>query len=123
MDENSSFLKLPDIEEASYLVGLLSELGFVSSNGMGAVPMSWLEIDAWLRVTQLELSIWERLTMKEMSEVYAAELSKATVKNYPAPYIEHVEDVEIDRTAVANKLRSVFNSFKRNPKVEPETQD
>jgi hypothetical protein len=124
LDEFSSFLKLPDLEDAGYLVGLLSELGFVSSNGMGAQPVTWLEIDAWLRATQLDIPIWERLTLKEMSEVYASELSKASAKDAAAPYVP--EDVHIaeNRTAVADKIRNVFSSFKRKKTEEiSEPQD
>lgn len=120
VDENSSFLKLPDIEGAEYLVGLLNEAGMVLNNGMGVSSLDWKEIHAWLEVTQLELSIWEKLTLKEMSEIYASELSKATAKDATAPYVEVVEE-EVDRKAVANKIRSVFASFKR--KQEPDPQD
>lgn len=95
----------------------------MSSNGMGAIPISWLEIDAWLRATKLDLPIWERLTLKEMSEVYAAELSKATAKDAAAPYVEIAEDVKQNRSSVASKIRNVFSSFKRNTGEKPEPQD
>ena len=121
-DENSSFLKLPNIEGAEYLVALLSEVGFVQHTGMGATSIPWTEIDSWLRCTQLNLSVWEKLVLKEMSEVYASQLITSTDKNHPAPYIPEVDDTEERRTHVANKLRSVFNSLKRKRTGEPSPQ-
>lgn len=126
LDENSSFLKLPDIEGAEYLVALLSEVGFVSNTGMGITHLSWTEINSWITCTQLELSIFEKLLLREMSEVYANELNAATAKDRPAPYIAPSQedvDLEAQRKAVANKLRSVFNSFKRSNTGEPESQN
>lgn len=117
MDENSSFLKLPDIEGAEYLIALLGELGFVSHTGMGATHITWTEIKNWLDTTELELSVWEKLLLKEMSEVYASELSQASAKDYPAPYtapVDEVVDLVTERKAVDSKLRNVFSSFKRN---------
>lgn len=123
LDENSSFLKLPNIEGAEYLVALLSEVGFVQHTGMGAVAVPWTEIESWLNCTQLDLSVWEKLTLKEMSEAYATELALATDKTRPAPYVPEVEDIEAQRTRVADKLRNAFQSFKRIRKVgEPSPQ-
>lgn len=125
LDENSSFLKLPDIEGAEYMVSLLSEVGFVMGTGMGVVPITWTELTNWLNATGLNLSVWEKLTLKEMSEVYASELSQATAKDHPAPYVYAAEaapeDVEVQRQQVASKLKNVFASFKRG-KGNPETQ-
>jgi len=122
LDENSSFLQLPNIEGAEYLVALLSEVGFVSYSGVGAIAITWSEIESWLNCTELNLSIWEKLMLKEMSEAYASVLSTATDKHTPAPYIHEVEDIEAQRTKVANKLRSVFNSLKRKRNGEPSPQ-
>lgn len=117
LDENSSFLKLPNIEGAEYLVSLLTELGFVSQSGMSVTSVTWLEMDAWMRRTQLELSLWETLTLKEMSEVYANELVQASAKDRPAPYVYVDPELQSNRDAVAEKLKSIFSSFKRNAKT------
>lgn len=114
LDGGSSYLNLPNLDGAEYLITLLFEAGLVQSTGMGVSPLPWSEIESWLRVTQLDLSVWERLTIKTMSEVYASGLNSSTKKDCPAPYT-HVDDVLIaDRTAVASKLKNVFSSFKRN---------
>lgn len=116
LDENSSFLKLPKLDGADYLVNLLFEAGLLESTGMGAAALSWSEIESWLRVTQLDLSVWERLTIKSMSEVYVAELSTATKKDSPAPYIHADEIHAADRAQVADKLKNAFAFLRGNNK-------
>jgi hypothetical protein len=114
LDENSSFLSLPNLDGADYLVTLLFEAGLVQSTGMGAVSLSWTEIESWLRVTQLNLSVWEKLTIKSMSEIYAGELGVATKRDAQAPYTHVDEALIADRTAIANKLKGAFAAFKKN---------
>ena len=111
-DEESNFLKLPPIEGAEYLVGLLNEAGLLTSNGMGASPLTWAEIESWLRCTQLELTTWEILLVKQMSEVYVGEYSQASEKARPAPFV-YADALAVDRQAVASKLKSAFAAFKR----------
>jgi hypothetical protein len=74
-DDDSTFLQFPELDGAGYLVNLLQEAGLIMSNGMGVVPLTWQEIESWLRVTELRLSVWEKLIIREMSEAYAAELA------------------------------------------------
>lgn len=112
-DETSSFLSMPSLDGAEYLVTLLFEAGLVQSTGMGVTPLTWSEIESWLRVTQLKLSVWEKLTIKNMSEIYAGELSSATKKDSPAPYTHIDKALIADREMIANKLKNVFASFKR----------
>lgn len=81
---------------------------------MGVTSLSWSEIESWIKVTQINLSTWEKLTIKAMSEAYAGELNSATKKDCPAPYTHVDEALIADRSIVANKLKNVFSSFKRN---------
>lgn len=85
----------------------------MQSTGMGIGALSWSEIESWLRVTQMDLSTWEKLTIKTMSEVYASELSVATKRDHPAPYVYVDEVVVANRDAVADKIRNAFAFFKR----------
>ena len=114
LDENSSFLSLPSLDGAEYLVTMLFEAGLIQSTGMGVSALSWSEIESWLRVTQLDLSVWERLTIKSMSDTYAAALGSSTKRDTPAPYTHVDEALIADRTAVASKLKNVFSSFKKS---------
>lgn len=113
LDENSTYLKLPELEDAAYLVGLLYEAGLMSTAGMGALPLSWQEIDAWLRTTERDLSVWEKLMIRELSEVYVGELNQASAKDRESPYIYIPEPTQIDRDAVADKLLNALRGFKR----------
>lgn len=108
-DAEHPSLELPDIEgdhNATYVVGLLHEAGLMSTNGMGPVPLSWLEIEAWMRMTCRDLPLWERLTIRELSEEYVSGLVTAKDKNCPAPFAPAREDV--DREAVQNKIMSIL---------------
>ena len=115
-DPDSSFLQLPDLDGAEYLVAHFREAGLMSSQGMGVIPLSWQEIESWLRVTELQLSVWEKLTIREMSEAYVGEFNKASAKDAAAPYLPIVE--QVDRAAVSDKVGSVLRGFKRKPNAK-----
>ena len=121
LDGTSSFLTMPSLDGAEYLVQLLYEAGLVQSNGMGATALSWTEIESWIRVTQISLSVWERLLIKSMSEVYAGELSQATAKDRPSPYVHVDEALEINRQVVTAKLKNVFALFRKNNASEADS--
>lgn len=114
LDADSPFLKFPDIDGAEYLIALLQEAGLMQTNGMGVTPLSWQEIESWLRATELNLSVWEKLVIREMSEAYVSELNSASAREAVSPYVASAPE-EIDRPAVANKLLSVLRGFKREP--------
>jgi hypothetical protein len=120
LDEDSSFLKLPDTEGAEYIISLLYEAGLFSTNGMGIVPLPWSEIESWLRCTHANLTVWELLTIRELSEAYVGEYTQASAKDRPAPYMKIDDDIIENRTKVAAKLKNVFASLRRNPKPELE---
>jgi hypothetical protein len=111
----SSFIKFPDIDGAEYLIALFHEAGPMIPTGMGPVPLTWQEIDSWLRCTNLSLSNWEKITIKELSEAYVSELNKATAKDASSPFVPPIEPDEIDRTAVSDKIGSILRGFKRKP--------
>lgn len=119
LDEDHPSLEMPDVEtehSADYLVGLLHEAGLMSSTGMGPVPLSWVEIDAWLNCTQLKLDVWEKLLIKSMSEVYVGERLSATDPNGVPPWTKPVSDEEIEREKISNQLLTFLRNFKRKPK-------
>jgi hypothetical protein len=112
LDEDSSFLKMPPLDGAEYIVFMLQEAGTMSTTGMGVVPLSWQEIDAWLRVTDFRPALWERLMVRELSEVYVNEFMQASDRNRPQPYVHQEEPEEINRDAVENKLINALRGFK-----------
>jgi len=84
----------------------------MGTSGMGAIPLTWLEIEAWLNVTELGLTVWEKLIIKDMSDAYVAELTKSTAKDATAPYTVPVDPEEVNRAAVSDKIGSILRGFK-----------
>lgn len=132
LDDNHPKLQLPDIESehgASYLISLLQEAGLMSSNGMGPVPLSWVDIESWTRCTEYDLPLWVKLTIKHLSEEYVHELLEAKDMNRPAPYeavpvIEDEVDLAVQREKVQNKLLDFASRFKRKaPPDDPVKED
>jgi len=87
----------------------------MSSTGMGPVPLSWVDIDAWLRVTELDLSVWEKLTIKHLSEVYVGERLTATDPQGVPPWTKPVSEEEIEREKISNQLLAFLRNFKKRP--------
>lgn len=121
LDDEHPKLELPDIESeygAGYIIGLLQEAGLMSSNGMGPVPLSWVDIESWIRCAEYDLSLWVKLKIKNLSEEYVHELLEAKDMSRPAPYervvvVEDEVDLAAQRTKVQDKLLDFVNRFKR----------
>lgn len=79
---------------------------------MGPLALSWVDIESWIRCTELDISNWEKLTIKSLSEEYVTELVAARDKNRPAPYSPEPEE-EIDREAIQDKILRILR-----PKVK-----
>lgn len=98
---------MPPIDEAfNYLLGLFFDSGQCLATGQGLVPLTWQEIDAWIRVNRLELTLWEIETISKMSSAYCSEYSKSTDPQRPAPYSIVKEEDEIDEEAEMRKALS-----------------
>lgn len=114
--EDAPQLKLPPIEGAEYLVQLLFEAGLVKRREGGFDGLEWIDIQAWLGVTDLTLSTWEKLLIKNMSQAYASEYNLSLNGSRLPPYM-HVDDdeakIEIDREAVGNKMKALLRSMKK----------
>lgn len=104
---------LPDVGDAGYLLSLLNEAGQVASGGMGITGLTWTEINSWLSTVELSLTTWEKLIIYKMSQAYAGEYSAASDVNRQEPFIQIVAEEEIDRVAVASRIRNVLRSLMR----------
>lgn len=110
-NEDQPGLQLPELGDSSYIIGMLHEAGLMSSSGMGALPLSWQEIEAWLKVTESEPQLWERILVRELSEAYVSELNQATEKNRASPWTPPVEEVEVTRANVVSRFLSFARQF------------
>ncbi len=105
-------LVLPDVNEAQYLIEMWHHAGTVSQNANGISPLSWLEIRAWRMENEIRIDNFEINTIRRLSQEYVGEYYAATDKNRVAPY--EVQEEEIDRKAIANKVKNVLAGFKQS---------
>ena len=64
-------VELPDLGGYDYLMFHLQKMGFASNGAMGGyLPLSFQEIDCYIRSTEAVLSGDEVLLIREMSENY-----------------------------------------------------
>ena len=73
---------------AMYLVSYLYEIGPTLPNGMGDVPLSHLEIEAWQRNTGIFLDAWEARLIHRASLEYLSESQRATKPDAEAPWAD-----------------------------------
>lgn len=96
---------------AEYLLSFFYSAGCSTQTGMGLVPLSWQEIEAWVRCNGLDDSVtpWELQVVRKLSEAYSAEYSRASDPKRRMPFKPEVKVEEIDHEAVANQVMNVFN--------------
>ena len=96
---------------APHIIDYLYEIGPTLAGGMGGVPLSHLEIDAWQRNTGIDLDAWEARFLVRLSREFLAESHKAEAKDRPAPWTE--VPVEVDRDQVSRSLFNALESMRK----------
>lgn len=71
---------------APQITDWLIEMGLTEAAGMGAVPLSWKEINAWCAGVCLDLAPWERRLLRRLSADYLKESRDAESETCPAPW-------------------------------------
>lgn len=96
-------------------MSLFHSAGSATQTGQGLVPLSWQEIEAWVKCQALTdvLTPWELGVVRIMSEAYASEYAQAYDPKRPMPYSPRVDLSEVDRVAVADKLKNILSQFKK----------
>lgn len=84
--------------------------GVVASGAMGAIGLSWTELQAWAALTGATLTAWEAETLYEMSAAYAVMLDKAKSPTCPAPWVPSIEQ---QREKVSNQLARILDGLVR----------
>lgn len=102
----------PDVGDAHYLVGLFYDSGIWTQTGMGNVPLSWQEIQAWNSVNEYDHPLWIIKLIKQMSDVYCQEFSKYS-EFCAAPYTKEVEALIEPEEVVGNRVASQLRSMIR----------
>ncbi len=99
----------PDVGEAMYLVGYWRDIGFVSAGGMGAQPLTCVEVMAWQQGAGVSLTPWEFSAIRDMSRSYLEQSRISDKPECPPPYGNPVN--EFDRTIVSKKVTNAFQAF------------
>lgn len=74
--------------EAMHLVAYLYEIGPTLPNGVGEVPLTHTEIEAWQRNTGIFLDAWESRVLHAASLAYLSESQRATKPDAEAPWAD-----------------------------------
>lgn len=90
--------------KCSYLFDYLLKLGVMSNNGMGNVPLSWQDIDAWMRVSGVQLDAWEAKVIHKASEIYVNQFELSKKPDAPMP--ERI--VDYDQNKLAKRIKSIL---------------
>ena len=87
--------------DAIHIINYLFEIGPALSIGMGQVPLTHSEIQAWQTNTGIELNSWESRAIKSLSIEYCNEMHKATSMDCPSPWI----DAPYSKVILSNSMR------------------
>ena len=104
-------LEMPEMMGFQYLVQYLFEAGPVGNNGFGPEPLTWQEIEAWSRLTQVDLDAWEALTLRKLSSDYSAQLTQSSDPKCRAP-----DQPELSREQIADDVEAFFDRIDRQQK-------
>lgn len=88
----------------SYLFSYLLEIGVMTNNGTGNVPLSWQDLAAWIQVTGINLDAWEVKVIRRASEIYVNQLELSRKPDAPMP--ERI--VEYDQNKLAKRIKSIL---------------
>jgi len=77
---------MPPLDGVAHLLGYLYELGPTMAAGMGAGPITYSEIRAWMESVGVDLQPWEVRILRRLSLIYLNESHKAEKRDCPAPW-------------------------------------
>jgi len=104
--------EMPPVDAADYLIEYLFEIGPTVAAGMGAGPITHVEMCAWVDLTGIELCPWEVRFLRRLSREYLSEFHEAEKTDRLPPWNPE-EAHRIDREAVAKKIKNAFRSSSR----------
>ena len=84
------------------------------AGGMGGVPITHGEIQAWQANTGHELNTWQAETLRRLSVEYAAEADAARSPSRLAPFAATVDSA--GRAIVAATMRAQFGTLAKTNK-------
>lgn len=85
-------------------------VGPTMQSGMGHVPVSWAEIEAWKTLTGNDIDPWEAETLREASIQYSVQLFRSTDKICQAPWAECRPDAKTVSARLGKALDAMMKS-------------
>ena len=98
---------MPPITYGDFLIRHLYEVGPAVSGGTGMVPLSWQEIDAWMRRSGVDLTPWSAQTLRSLSAAYVAEARAAEDPGREAPWKESGAHLTVAAHDLRERLRNM----------------
>ena len=78
--------EMPPLSGAAHVVAYLYEVGPVIAAGMGAGPITHVELRSWARLIGVKLRPWEARFIRRLSAAYLVELHAAEQPDRPSPW-------------------------------------
>lgn len=107
--------QMPPVEDGEYLLEHLADVGPALGTGMGQIPVTFSELEAWQVQTGLQLQPWEVSALRRLSKDYCAEIQRAASPAAMPPWVSSVED---RRKGVDTALRNVFRAIMDRQRAE-----
>lgn len=105
---------LPPLEHAGLLARWLDALGPCSHGAMGPLPVGWVDISHWARITCTPLQPWQAQALRTASAAYVSQLHDASQPDCPAPWTDEPDEDQRDR--VARQVRAAFSGRQAPPR-------
>lgn len=87
------------------------EAGMYTVGMSGILPLSWQELESWLRLSGRELNWFEIRTIREMSNSYCIEYGKASKPNAVPPYTLPVVMTPERQKEINDELKRSMEAF------------
>ena len=98
---------LPDLEPyLSYIVNMLFEAGPTSAGAQAAIPLTWVDLQAWQGGIGVSLPPWLLRLLRRLSADYVSESYKAQADDAPPPW--NVDTPEVLRASVAKHIKNIL---------------
>lgn len=112
LDDDDPLKSLPDINV--YIKSCFHLTGICSSNDMGIIPISWVELNSFINCSAYPLTGWESEQIIMMSRDYCSMHVKAQKIRCAAPYLENMDEEErlqANRDRVARQWDALSDTF------------
>lgn len=101
--EAGTEIRWPELS-CQYLFDLLMSAGAYTNFGIGNVPLTWSDLEAWQRQQGLSLKPWELSIIRRASATYVQEMQTAVKPDAPPPG----RVVEQDPNKTAQRIKSIL---------------